>query len=184
MRYVWVILMWVVPWVSLATEVEGVRLEETMTVDGQPLRLNGAGVRTKFIFDIYVGALYRRETVGNADAILSVPAPSVVTMDFLYKAVDAEKLRDGWSEGFRKNQSAKAMQKLETRLAKFNALFADAHRGDRYRFDFRTDGGTTVSFNDKPLGTIEGEDFQRALLAVWLGDKPADSDLKRAMLGQ
>jgi hypothetical protein len=32
-------------------------------------------------------------------------------------------------------------------------------------------------------GNIQGADFYRALLQVWLGEEPADSDLKRAMLG-
>lgn len=184
MKYVVLLLMLAMPFISPAAEVEGVKLADSLTVDGKALRLNGAGVRTKFFFDIYVGALYREESARKAESVLAAPAPSVVTMDFLYKSVDAEKLRDGWTEGFRKNQSAEAMQKLAARLAAFNALFGDARRGDRYRFDFLTDGGTAVTFNGKPVGTIEGEDFQRALLAVWLGDRPADSDLKRAMLGQ
>ena len=29
-----------------------------------------------------------------------------------------------------------------------------------------------------------GEDFYRALLRIWLGDKPVDGDLKQGMLGQ
>jgi hypothetical protein len=34
------------------------------------------------------------------------------------------------------------------------------------------------------LGTVQGEDFYRALLKVWLGDKPADKGLKKAWLGK
>jgi hypothetical protein len=30
----------------------------------------------------------------------------------------------------------------------------------------------------------EREDFYVALLKIWLGDKPVDADLKKAMLGQ
>jgi len=184
MKYLGLLLILLMPCVSTATEVEGVKLADSLTVDARPLQLNGAGVRTKFFFDIYVGALYRREIVRKAEAVLAVPAPSVVTMDFLYKAVDAEKLRDGWVEGFRENLSAEAMRKLESRLAKFNSFFGNARRGDRYRFNFRTDGSTAVMFNGKLVGTVNGEDFQRALLAVWLGDRPADADLKRTMIGQ
>jgi long-chain acyl-CoA synthetase len=32
-------------------------------------------------------------------------------------------------------------------------------------------------------GTIPGEDFNRALLRIWLGELPADASLKKAMLG-
>jgi hypothetical protein len=31
---------------------------------------------------------------------------------------------------------------------------------------------------------IPGEDFYAALLKIWLGEKPVDADLKKAMLGQ
>jgi hypothetical protein len=76
------------------------------------------------------------------------------------------------------------MQKLKDRLASFNALFVTSHRGDSIVFDFLSDGSTHVSFNGSEKGVIEGADFQQALLAVWLGKKPADSDLKKAMLGR
>jgi hypothetical protein len=33
-------------------------------------------------------------------------------------------------------------------------------------------------------GVIEGADFMQALWAVWLGEKPADSGLKKGMLGR
>jgi len=44
--------------------------------------------------------------------------------------------------------------------------------------------GTRVTINGVVKATIAGEDFNRALLRIWLGDKPADSDLKKGMLGQ
>jgi hypothetical protein len=31
---------------------------------------------------------------------------------------------------------------------------------------------------------ILGEDFYRALLKIWLGDKPVQADLKKALLGE
>jgi hypothetical protein len=30
---------------------------------------------------------------------------------------------------------------------------------------------------------IEGEDFYRALLRIWLGDRPVQDDLKKSLLG-
>jgi hypothetical protein len=40
-----------------------------------------------------------------------------------------------------------------------------------------------VYIADELRGTIEGADFFQAVLRIWLGDKPADSGLKRGMLG-
>jgi hypothetical protein len=37
--------------------------------------------------------------------------------------------------------------------------------------------------NGKMLGTIEGLEFKKALFGIWLGNNPADKDLKAGMLG-
>ena len=47
-----------------------------------------------------------------------------------------------------------------------------------------TGAGTQLLVQGKPAGRpIEGEDFYRALLRIWLGDKPVQDDLKKALLG-
>jgi len=165
-----------------AAEVEGVKLADQVTVAGQSLQLNGAGVRTKFFFDIYVGALYLPVAAHSSEQALAAPLPKRVTMDILYSEVGREKLVDGWTEGFKKNQSSKAFAVLAGRLNSFNALFHDAHEGDRMIFDFLSDGSTVLTLQGQEAGRIAGSDFQQALLAVWLGNKPADRDLKKAML--
>ena len=43
--------------------------------------------------------------------------------------------------------------------------------------------GTAVRINDELRGTVAGNAFYRALLKVWLGDKPVSKPLKKAMLG-
>jgi hypothetical protein len=41
-----------------------------------------------------------------------------------------------------------------------------------------------VLIQGKPTGKpIAGQDFYRALLRVWLGDKPVQDDLKKSLLG-
>ena len=45
------------------------------------------------------------------------------------------------------------------------------------------DNATKVGFNGAAKGSIAGEAFNRALTKVWIGDKPVQSDLRKAMLG-
>ncbi|MDQ6996423.1 MAG: chalcone isomerase family protein [Mariprofundus sp.] len=172
------------PALSQALEIEGVTLPDTIQLQGKTLQLNGAGIRTKFFFDIYVGGLYLEQHASQAKTILADTGNKRITMNFLYGEVDKEKLTDGWEEGFEKNQSPKHLQNLKDRLNRFNQMFTSARRGDSVVFDFFSDGSTHVSFNGSEKGSIEGLDFQQALLAVWLGKKPADNDLKKAMLGR
>ena len=44
---------------------------------------------------------------------------------------------------------------------------------------------TTLSVDGAVQGApMEGAEFFRALLRIWLGDRPAQSDLKRLLLGE
>jgi hypothetical protein len=167
---------------AAAIEVEGVDVPDSVIVAGKTLPLNGVGVRTKFFFDIYVGALYLPEKASTAAQAIGTTNPKRLTMTFLYDEVSRDKLVDGWNEGFEKNQSREAMKTLKGRLDQFNTMFGDGHRGDQFAFDFLEDGSTVVTLKAERAGVIEGTDFQRALLKVWLGDRPADKALKSAML--
>jgi len=40
-----------------------------------------------------------------------------------------------------------------------------------------------IGFNGAAKGTIPGEAFNKALTKIWLGEKPIQADLKKAMLG-
>lgn len=168
-----------------AREVAGVHLDERIEVGpgATPLVLNGAGIRSKFFFKIYVGALYLPEPASEPDAILAMPGAKRVLMHFLYKEVDAEKLEATWREGFAANTSAEEHNALTERLDRFAAMFRTVKRGDRIRLDYLPETGTGVWLNDELQGTVRGEDFHRALLRIWLGDAPADNSLKAAMLG-
>jgi len=166
-----------------AVNIEGVRLAERVQQAQGVLVLNGAGVRSKFFFDIYIAALYLPAREHQADRVLQHPAPARVVMPILYKQVGAGRLVYGWRAGFEKNQNTTQLQALALRLDAFNAMFSDAYRGDVLLFDFLADGTTHVLINDVEKGVVAGSDFQRALLAVWLGRQPADATLKKAMLG-
>ncbi|MGD8559060.1 MAG: chalcone isomerase family protein [Gammaproteobacteria bacterium] len=169
---------------ALAEEVEGVMVPETVVrKDGAILFLNGAGLRTKFFFKIYVGSLYLTSSTHEIDKVLNDPGPKRVGMHILYKELEKEKITDGWTEGFKDNNTSEQLASLQARLDKFNSLFPDLKEGDEVYMDYVPDKGTKLVINEKPLGTIEGQDFNIALLKVWLGDSPADSDLKSAMMG-
>ena len=147
------------------------------------LVLNGAGIRSKFIFDIYIGALYLEKKVSTAEAVYNQTGEKRVSMHFLYREVSKDKLVDGWNEGFENNLSKKDYIAIKPRLVDFNNMFTTVKKGDVINIDFIPTTGTVVMINNKNMGTITGDDFYTALLKVWLGNDPADSNLKSAMLG-
>ncbi len=166
-----------------AREIADVKLSEQISVEAQSLVLNGAGIRTKFFFKIYVGALYLPEKQSDATKILKKSTANRIVMHFLYDEVEKKKLVDAWIEGFEDNVDDKTFSALNDRLQKFNGMFSDLHKGDVVLLDFIPQTGTRVTIKGEVKGNIAGKDFNQALLSVWLGEEPVTDELKDAMLG-
>jgi len=172
-----------------AAEVGGVKLEDKLrlTPTGPELVLNGAGIRTRVFFKVYVGALYLPEKKAAANDVLALAGPKRVAMNML-RDLTAQQLSEGLADGIRNNSSATEQEALKARtdelVAIMNAL-GEAKKGDVILLDFLPESGTRMVVNGQPRGKpIAGDDFYRALLRIWLGDKPVDDDLKKGMLGQ
>jgi Chalcone isomerase-like len=167
--------------------VAGVEIDSTAKVGSSTLVLNGAGKRTKYFFDVYVAGLYLTGRLGDAPAILGDPGPKRISMT-LMRNLSAEQLSDALREGISLNSSpaelASLSAQIEALVDTMNAI-GSAPKGARLTIDFLADGTTHVAINGQPRGNpIPGADFQRALLKVWLGAKPVQSDLKKALLGE
>jgi len=171
--------------VAFAKTIKDVNIPDTITQDGSglTLKLNGAGIRSKFIFSIYIGALYLPVTKHSATAILQDDVNNRVMMYCLYHEIDKEKLTDAWDEGFTANLNKQQLAKLKNRINEFNGLFPALKQGDIVLLDYIPGKGTSITYNGKLLGNIDGEDFNQALLRIWLGKHPADDSLKTDMLG-
>ncbi|MGH8634662.1 MAG: chalcone isomerase family protein [Burkholderiales bacterium] len=176
-------------WLSLApafaAEVEGVNLADKVQLGGSELALNGAGVRTRVFFKVYVGALYLQKKSGTTEAVLADAGAKRVAMHML-RDVEAEQLFSALNDGLKKNHAPDQLAKLEPQVKQlegiFNAVKA-AKKGDVILLDYLPGSGTRVTVRGEDKGTIAGEEFNRALLRIWLGEQPADASLKRAMLG-
>ncbi len=77
---------------------------------------------------------------------------------------------------------AHAIRPQAGRIAAIIDSIGKAREGDTIALDFSA-AGVAVGFNGEARGTVAGEGFGKALLRVWLGDRPADAALKKALLG-
>jgi len=170
---------------ALALEVAGVELPDQVQIAGvdRPLLLNGAGVRKKFFISVYVGALYLPQRQVGVGDLLEVPTANRVAMHFVHSEVAKHKMDDAWRSGFAGNLARGELDLLEPRLEAFTEMFRDLRRGDTVWLDFVPGGATTVSINGVRQGEVTGDDFNRALLSVWLGDEPVTAALKKALVG-
>ena len=170
----------------LAVEYEGINFPDTLTLEGTntELQLNGVGMRTKFFFDIYIGALYTQKSVNSRKAAQALSGPKRLKMHFLYSEVSKEKLVAGWNEGFENNNSSERLEGFKDEIEQFNAMFSTLVEGDVVLLDYIPGKGTKVTIKGDNKGVIGKVGFYTALLDIWLGDEPADDDLKEALLAQ
>ena len=167
-----------------AAEVAGVRVEDKLRVGNSELLLNGAGLRTRFFIKVYVGALYVGEKASSPAAIIDSNAPRRVSLRLL-RDLDAESLHSALDEGLHNNLSPTELAELKApaeQLAGIMKGIGKAREGDTIAIDF-SDAGINVSLNGETRGRVASSALGRGLLKVWLGDKPADAALKKAMLG-
>ena len=168
-----------------AAEISGVRLDDKTQVESKDLVLNGAGLRKRFVFSVYVLGLYLPEKKTDAGAVLQLAGPKRALI-VMQRDVSAGQFTEAMLDGLRPNVSEAEYKSLEPRLKQLMDIIAEAKeakKGMTIAIDW-TGSATRLAFNGAPAGKpIPGEDLYRALLRIWIGDKPVQDDLKKALLG-
>ena len=166
-----------------AATVSGVKLDDTASVGGQNLVLNGAALRKKFVVKVYVGALYLPSKQSNPAAIIAADAPRRQVMHFLYD-VDKGKMVEAWEEGLEDN-TPNASAEVKTAFKTLSTWMEDMKEGQRIVITYAPGTGTTVEVNGKNKGTLGGKAVADAILNTWVGPKPGPgADFKKGVLGQ
>jgi len=178
-----ILLLFLLAVPAFAAEVAGVKIEDTSRVGNAELALTGAGLRKWFFVQVYAMGLYVADRKGDP---VTQPGAKRIAIHML-RDVGADTFIGALSDGIRDNHSAADYKALEPRVARLGAILGEmkeAKKGMVILLDLVPGAGTQVSVDGKPSGKpIEGEDFYRALLRIWLGDKPVQDDLKKALLG-
>ncbi len=176
-----------VPGSASAAELEGVQLADRVQAGKAELQLNGLGLRTRFVFNVYVAGLYLPEKTQNADAAIAMRGPKRMTLVML-RDVDADTFGEALLMSLRNNVAPEELAVLKPQVDDLMgriAAIGETRKGDVIELDYSANPGTLMKVNGVPQGRpIPGEAFFRALLRTWLGERPAQEDLKRALLGQ
>lgn len=170
-----------------ATDIEGVAFPDRAKLGDAELTLNGAGLRSKLFFKVYAAGLYLAEKKHGVDEVLALKGPKhlhIVTL----RDLTAPQFADALEEGLHKNLSETELAPLQPRIEQFKAAILalkNAPKGAAIDIDWLPNAGTRLSFNGEKRGDdIAGEEFYRALLRIWLGEHPAQGELKEALLGR
>jgi hypothetical protein len=170
-----------------AMEVAGVKFDDKAKVGAADAVINGAGLRSRAFFKVYAIGLYLPQKAATAaDAIGAKGAKriAIVTM----RELTAEQFVDALIEALKKNHDEAALKSLQARIDQFRSTMltiGNAPEKSVVNLDWLPETGTRLTFNGAQKGAdIAGEDFYRALLRIWLGEQPAQDDLKEKLLGK
>ena len=152
---------------------------------GAKLQLNGAGIRYKGPFKVYVGDLYTTKKVHSLDELLAAPGPKRLNMTFL-REINSSDFGKLLTRGIEDNISKTEMSKIVPGMIKMGDIFAANKAfvpGDTCALEWDPAKGLTIWAK----GKIQAKPFQdpaffRALMSIWFGGTPADWRLKDAML--
>lgn len=169
-----------------AVDIKGAKFNDTYQLANQALQLNGAGVRVKVIVDVYAAGLYVARKEHSASALLNQTGPKSMQI-VLLRDLTGEDFADAMIKGFKKNNSDNEIARFQAKLDEIRSqmmAFGQVKKGTTIRIDNTPGTGTRVLVDGVQKGTeIAGDDFYAALLRIWLGNSPVDSDLKDALLG-
>lgn len=167
-----------------AVDVEGVKIPESLEVEGGKLQLNGTGVRSKFFFDLYIGALYLVSPARDAEHIIFADKPMAIRLHILSKLITSEKMEEATREGFVQATDGHTAE-IQGRIERFISVFQEEEiaKGDVFDLMYVPGKGVLTHKNAELLISVPGLDFKRALFGIWLSDDPVQKSLKQGMLG-
>ena len=194
MKYAWKPFLLVAAWATLflapaaqaAVELSGVKVEDTATVAGTKLQLNGAGIRYKGPFKIYVGDLYTTKKVSSLEELTAAPGPKRLTMTFL-REIEAGPFGKLLTRGVEDNVPKVEMSKLVPGLMRMSDIFTVNKilvPGETVVIDWIPGTGMVITAKGKVQGEpFKEPEFYKAIMSIWFGPVPADFKLKDALLG-
>lgn len=169
---------------SQALTLDGVTLANRYQAEGQNLILNGAGVRSKFFIDVYVGALYLQQKSTDNKAVIKADKPMAMRLHITSDLIDGKKMASATRDGFVKSTKGNLapIQKSVDRL--IGAFKDEVKKGDQFDLLYIPQKGVIIFRNGKLKTTVEGLKFKQALFGIWLSDDPVQDSLKEGMMGE
>lgn len=166
--------------------MEGQRFEGQVQLGGQALQLNGVGMRSVAWLKGYLTALYLPRKARGADEVLAMRGPKRLQMRMLQE-VSTQEFVKAFDKGVKRNTPEADLPALAERMQQFDAIvgaLGKVRKGDVVDLDFVPGQGLLFSYNGRRQGPpLPGDDFYAALLRIFIGERPAQAELKAGLLG-
>jgi Chalcone isomerase-like len=161
--------------------------DDRIEVLGRALQLNGSGIRIKDGQGIYNAALYLSERSSNAAAVVAAPGGKRLLLTML-RDISAEELGNLFTHRIKDSTDKASLSKIVPGLIHMGQIFSQHHKlkaGETLAIDWLPGNNVQISVKGQTQGeAFKDAEFSAALMKIWLGDSPADPQLKEALLGK
>ncbi len=165
-----------------ARQIEGAEIAEQLTLNGQELTLNGAGIRSKFFLDVYVAALYLGKKSTDAAAIVAADEPMAIRLYIVSGMINSKRMSESTRDGFVRSTGGN-LAPIERDVEELIKAFRDeVTEGDVYELAYTPETGVTVYRNGEEKSNVKGLKFKQALFGIWLSEDPIQKSLKKSMI--
>lgn len=169
-----------------AMEVSGVKVDDAVSVAGKELKLNGAGMRAILFVKFYAIGLYLTEKKTTPAEVQALTGPRRISLT-IQREINSDEFGQLFITSMNKNSTKEEKAKVISQTVKFGEMFAamePVKKGDIVTLDWIPGTGTVSSINGKKIGeTLPDVAFYNAVMRIWLGEMPAQENVKRELLG-
>ncbi|MFP5390006.1 MAG: chalcone isomerase family protein [Gammaproteobacteria bacterium] len=169
-----------------AAEVAGVHFDDTTKVAGKELKLNGVGVRKKFVVKVYAAGLYLPEKAHSAADVYKQDGPRRMSLVML-RDVSSDDFGLAYMKALNENVDDREKARFAPQLGAAGQMSwstTGMKKGDVLNLDWIPGTGSVYTLNGKRIGEFADLAYFNAMLRIWLGEHPVDADLKPRLLGE
>jgi hypothetical protein len=176
-------VFFLVPATSIALNVKGVQFPNTVTIAGKTLKLVGAGLREKWMFDVYAMGAYSESAACDTTAQINNNEARYMRLNML-RTVSAEQIADAFRTAFENNTPPNASKELKDNIKLATSWFKqEATKGSTYEFIYNPSEGMTFKQNGDKLGlTIKSKNFADVVWNCYFSNKTCCKGLKKDIL--
>lgn len=139
------------------------------------------------MFKVYAAALYLAAPADTPEAVFAATGAKRIHLVAL-RAIEANELGKAFTDAIEKNASRdefiRSLQSI-IEMGQVTSAYRSLAHGDSIVFDWVPGAGTTMFVKGKAeMGPVADPAFFTAMTKIWLGPRPADAQLKEALLGR
>lgn len=182
-----ILLFFIFPQLAFGStaSLEGQVFPLRTTIAGEPLKLNGLGLRGVAWVKGFVAGVYVSRPTKSAESLISSSGAKRIRMKIMVEA-PASELSKSLLKRVRKSESKDDLERLSSDISALSSSInslAKLKIGDTVDLDYHPGMGLRLSMNDRPVGGFVGDrTLYSAILKIFVGDKAIDPEMKAGIL--